>query len=75
MFEGLRTDEERVKQVVTRLPSYGHPLQAIVHAFGPDERTAVVWQRRAGSHCKRVHKELQLSCNEPERSTRTRLGF
>ena len=38
MLEGVRTDEEKVTLVVTLL-SYGCPLQAIVHAFGLDERT------------------------------------
>ena len=37
LFEGLRTEEEKITLVVTLL-SYGCPLQAIVHAFGLDER-------------------------------------
>jgi IS1 family transposase len=57
MLEGLRTDEEKVELVVTLL-SYGCPLQAIVHAFGLDERTVAAWQRRAGIHCKRVHMDV-----------------
>jgi hypothetical protein len=57
MFEGLRTDEERGILVVTFL-SYGCPLQAIVHAFGFDERTGAAWQRRAGTHCKRIHRNV-----------------
>ncbi len=57
MFEGLRTDEEKVSIVVTLL-AYGCPLQAIVHAFGIDERTVAAWQRRAGTHCKRVHRDV-----------------
>jgi AT hook motif len=43
--------------MVVTLLAYGCPLQAIVHAFGFDERTVAAWQRRAGDHCKRVHME------------------
>src|SRR3989442_891960 len=57
MLEGLRTDEEKVAMVVTLL-SYGCPLQAIVHAFGLDERTVAAWQKRAGKHCQRVHQAI-----------------
>ncbi|GAC1349097.1 MAG: hypothetical protein NVSMB27_19100 [Ktedonobacteraceae bacterium] len=57
LFEGLRTEEEKVTLVVTLL-SYGCPLQAIVHAFGLDERTVAAWQNRAGEHCQRVHTAL-----------------
>ncbi len=56
MLEGLRTDEKKVQCVVTLL-AYGCPRQAIVHAFGLDERTVTAWQRRAGDHCKRIHEE------------------
>jgi hypothetical protein len=57
MLEGLRTDEKKVELVVTLL-AYGCPLQAIVHAFGLDERTVAAWQGRAGTHCKRVHMDI-----------------
>jgi transposase-like protein len=57
MLEGLRTDEEKVG-IVVMLLAYGCPLQAIVHAFGLDERTVAAWQRRAGTHCKRVHIDV-----------------
>ena len=56
-FEGLRTEEEKVTMVVTLLSS-GCPLQAIVHAFGLDERTVAAWQKRAGEQCQRVHSAL-----------------
>jgi transposase-like protein len=56
-LEGLRIDEETVRQVITLL-AYGCPLQAIVHAFGLDERTVAAWQKRAGVHCKRIHEEI-----------------
>jgi len=57
MMEGLRTDEETVTTVVTLL-SYGCPTQAIVHAYGLDERTVAQWQKRAGKQCQRVHQAL-----------------
>ena len=56
-LEGLRTAEEVVMKVMTLL-AYGCPLQAIVHAFGLDERTIADWQRRAGKHCQQVHEAL-----------------
>lgn len=56
MFEGLRKPRELLVIVVTLL-SYGCPLQAIVHAFGLDERTVADWRDRAGSHCHKVHQQ------------------
>src|SRR5262249_16659368 len=35
--------------------AWGCPLQAIVAAFGYDERTVATWQERAGTHCQAVH--------------------
>lgn len=55
MFYGLRTDERIVSQVVTLL-AHGCPCQAIVAAFGLDERTVMDWQQRAGAHVKQVHE-------------------
>ncbi len=43
---------------VLTLLAYGCPLQAIVHAFGLDERTIADWQKRAGKHCQQVHEAL-----------------
>src|SRR5258708_38778220 len=57
MMEGVRTDEETVITVVTLL-AYGCPTQAIVHAYGLDERTVADWQKRAGKQCQRVHHAL-----------------
>jgi len=57
MFEGLRKPVELIVIVVTLL-SYGCPVQAIVHAFGLDERTVASWRDRAGSHCEQVHQAL-----------------
>jgi len=53
----LRTDAGRVTQVVTLL-AHGCPPQAIVAAFGLDERTVAAWQQRAGTHCQAVHAHL-----------------
>src|SRR6267154_1355569 len=57
MFEGLRKPMELIVMVVTLL-SYGCPVQAIVHAFGLDERTVASWRDRAGAHCEQVHQAL-----------------
>lgn len=57
MFEGLRKPMELIVIVVTLL-SYGCPIQAIVHAFGLDERTVASWRDRAGTHCQHVHQQL-----------------
>lgn len=43
---------------VVTLLAYGCPVQAIVAAFGIDERTLARWQREAGSQCKRAHEHL-----------------
>ena len=44
--------------VVLTLLAYGSPIQAIVAAFGLDERTVSRWQKEAGSQCWRVHEHL-----------------
>src|SRR6266513_5700621 len=57
MMEGLRTPAELVMRVIILL-AYGCPPQAIVHAYGVDERTVAQWQKRAGTHCQQVHQDL-----------------
>jgi transposase-like protein len=57
MFYGLKTDHKVVEQVVTLL-GHGCPPQAIVEAFGLDERTVADWQKKAGQHCKGVHEHI-----------------
>jgi transposase-like protein/IS1 family transposase len=57
MMEGLRTPTELVVLIVILL-AYGCPVQAIVHAYGVDERTVADWQKRAGKHCQQVHRAL-----------------
>ncbi len=44
--------------IVLTLLCHGCPLQAIVAAFGLDERTVAAWQARAGQHCQQVHEHL-----------------
>ncbi len=53
-FYNLKTAEVTVVLVLTLL-AFGCPLQAIVAAFGYDERTVACWQERAGKHCQGVH--------------------
>ncbi len=57
MLEGLRKPMDLIVIVVTLL-MYGCPVQAIVHAFGLDERTVADWRDRAGAHCQKVHQEI-----------------
>jgi transposase-like protein len=56
-FYRLRTSEATVTIVVALL-AHGCPLQAIVVAFGFDERTVQDWQARAGGQCQRVQTHL-----------------
>lgn len=49
--------EAAIVQVVTLL-AHGCPPQAIVAAFGWDERTVARYQREAGAQCRRVHERL-----------------
>lgn len=56
-FYRLRHHQEVVVQVVTLL-AWGCPPQAVVAAFGLDERTVSDWQRRAAAQCQQVHEHL-----------------
>ena len=47
-----------VMVVVVTLLGHGCPIQAIVAAFGLDERTVTAWLHRAGQHSMRVHEEV-----------------
>jgi len=51
----LRTAAEVVRVVVT-LVAHGCPLQAIVAAYGVEERTVASWLARAGCHSQAVHE-------------------
>jgi transposase-like protein len=57
IFYRLRSDPQLVMWVIVLL-AYGCPIQAIVKAFGLDERTVCDWHRRAGQHCQQVHEHL-----------------
>lgn len=57
IFYRLRSDPQLVMKVIVLL-AYGCPIQAIVKAFGLDERTVSDWQARAGQHCQQVHEHL-----------------
>jgi transposase-like protein/IS1 family transposase len=57
ILEGLRKPTELIMVVVILL-AYGCPIQAIVHAFGLDERTVASWRDRAGKQCQQVHHAL-----------------
>jgi transposase-like protein len=54
-FYRLHKDRSLFVIVVTLL-SAGCPPQAIVAAYGLDERTVADWQRKSGSHCRGVHR-------------------
>ncbi len=47
-----------VVTIVLTLLTHGCPLQAIVAAFGLDERTVAAWLRRAGQHAQQLHQHL-----------------
>jgi len=57
---GLKTPLWIVALVLALL-SHGCPLQAIVFAFGIDERTVKAWQTKAGQHARRVQEHLVCS--------------
>jgi hypothetical protein len=56
-FYRLHKPAELAVLVLTLL-SHGCPTQAIVAAFGLDERTVARWLAGAGAHCQRVHEHL-----------------
>src|SRR5262245_30736313 len=57
VFYRLRTSAETVVLVVTLL-AHGCPVQAIVAAFGFDERTIAAWWARSGRQGQTVHAYL-----------------
>jgi transposase-like protein len=57
LFEGLRRPRDLIVMVVTLL-AFGCPVQAIVQAYGLDERTVAAWRDRAGQQCQRVHQAI-----------------
>src|SRR5262245_61168930 len=65
VFYRLRTAAETVSLVVTLL-AHGCPLQAMVAAFGCDERTVAAWWARSGRQGQAVHESVV----EPPRDLR-----
>jgi transposase-like protein len=63
IFYRLRHAPELVMQVLVLLAN-GCPVQAIVKAFGLDERTVCAWYRRGGQHCQQVHAHLVESSQQ-----------
>lgn len=59
-FYRLRHPADLVTLVLTLL-CHGCPVQAIVAAFGLDERTVTTWLHRAGAHGQAVHEALVQS--------------
>src|SRR5262245_7997468 len=57
VFYRLRTSAETVILIVTLL-AHGCPVQAIVAAFGFDERTVAAWWARSGRQGQAVHEYL-----------------
>jgi len=57
VFYRLRKSKQIITLVLTLL-AHGCPLQAVVVAFGFDERTVKSWLTLAGQHCEEVHEHL-----------------
>lgn len=57
IFYRLRHDPKTVMCVMILL-AYGCPVQAIVKAFGLDERTVSHWHERAGKQCQSIHEQI-----------------
>lgn len=57
VFYRLQTPRELVTVVITLL-CHGCPIQAIVAAFGLDERTVARWFQGAGQHSQALHTHL-----------------
>src|SRR3954453_21406433 len=58
-FYRLKKPADLVTLVITLL-CHGCPVQAIVAAFGLDERTVAGWRDRAGRHARQVHEHRVL---------------
>jgi transposase-like protein len=54
---GIKKGADTFVPIVTLL-SYGCPVQAIVMAFGLDERTVRDWLRKSGQHCRQAHEHI-----------------
>ncbi len=60
--------------VVVTLLCHGCPTQAIVAAFGLDERTVAAWLHRAGGHAARVHTSVVETGQVDEICVKVRRG-
>jgi transposase-like protein len=58
-FYRLKKSVDLVTLVITLL-CHGCPVQAVVAAFGLDERTVAAWRDRAGRHGQRLHEQIVL---------------
>jgi transposase-like protein len=58
-FYRLKKSADLVTLVITLL-CHGCPVQAIVAAFGLDERTVADWRDRAGRHARQFHEHRVL---------------
>jgi transposase-like protein len=56
-FYRKRTAPDVITTVITLL-THGCPPQAIVAAYGLDERTVAAWQQQAGGHCQQLHTHV-----------------
>jgi transposase-like protein len=63
IFYRLRTDPQIVMWAIILL-AYGCPVQAVVKAFGLDERTVRDWHGRAGAYCRQVHEHMVESSQQ-----------
>src|SRR5436309_5290792 len=72
VFSRLRTSAETVVIVVTLL-AHGCPVQAIVAAFGFDERTVADWWARSGRQGQAVHEYLRSEEHTSELQSRENL--
>jgi transposase-like protein len=59
---GLKKAHQVFTLVVTLL-AFGCPVQAIVMAFGLDERTVRAWLLKAGGQCEQVHEQVSCVAN------------
>lgn len=57
LFYRMRKGTDLIVLVV-KLLSHGCPIQAIVFAFGLDERTVKNWFEKSGQHAQKVHEHL-----------------
>jgi transposase-like protein len=62
-FYRLHHNEELMTVVIALLAN-GCPPQAIVAAYGLDERTVANWQERAGKHSQAVKRQSEMHIDD-----------